>query len=161
MKVLAWLIVAAAVLALVVLGAGQLGLLAGSAPDDLGVSKGKLKPPSSSRNSVSSQAGLYPEHPQREYATIDPLKFTGDGMAAMARLAGLLKESKGTVIVKQQSDYLYAQSSTRFLKFTDDVEFWLDASEGVIHMRSASRLGRNDLGVNRARMEAIRARFQQ
>lgn len=153
--------VAVAVLAVVVLAAGQLGLLAGSAPDDLGVRNGKLKPPSPSPNSVSSQAGLYAGHPQREYAAIDPLKFTGDGMAAMARLASLLRESRGTMIVQQQSGYLYAQSSTRFLQFTDDVEFWLDASEGVIHMRSASRLGRNDLGVNRARMEAIRTRFQQ
>jgi uncharacterized protein (DUF1499 family) len=61
--------------------------------------------------------------------------------------------------VTQSPDYLYAQCSTRWLKFTDDVEFYLDASAGVIHVRSASRIGRSDLGVNRARVEALRARF--
>ena len=151
---------AALVLAAAVVGAGQLGLLAGSAPAQLGVANGRLQPPSPSPNSVSSQAALYPEHPQRAYAQIAPLVFTGDGEAAMARLAALLRQSAGTVIVTQRPDYIYAQCSTPLLKFTDDVEFWLDRRAGAIQFRSASRLGRKDFGVNRARMEAIRARFQ-
>ena len=56
-------------------------------------------------------------------------------------------------------DYLYAQFTTRWLKFVDDTEFWLAPAEGVIHVRSASRIGRGDLGANRARIEEIRARF--
>ena len=78
----------------------------------------------------------------------------------MARLAALLKQTPGTVIVAQRPAYIYAQSSTPMLKFTDDVELWLDTTAGVIQFRSASRLGRKDFGVNRARMEAIRAQFQ-
>lgn len=147
-------------LAAVVLVAGQLGLLAGTAPGNLGVRDGKLKPPSTSPNSVSSQADLYPDHPQRAYAQIAPLKFTGDGKAAMQKLAQLLKTSERTVLVKQEPGYLYAQSSTALLKFTDDVEFYLDEGAGVIHVRSASRLGRKDFGVNRQRIEALRTRFQ-
>jgi uncharacterized protein (DUF1499 family) len=49
---------------------------------------------------------------------------------------------------------------TRWLKFVDDTEFWLSPAESVIHVRSASRVGRKDFGVNRARVEAIRARFE-
>jgi uncharacterized protein (DUF1499 family) len=63
------------------------------------------------------------------------------------------------VLVEQRKDYLYAQSSTSVLKFTDDVEFWLDPAAGVIHMRSASRLGHSDFGANRKRLEDIRLRF--
>jgi uncharacterized protein (DUF1499 family) len=63
----------------------------------------------------------------------------------------------GARIVEEQPDYLYAEFETRWLKFVDDVEFLLDEPHGAIQVRSASRLGRRDFGVNRARIEAIRA----
>ena len=66
-----------------------------------------------------------------------------------------------TVIVTQNADYLYAQSTTALLKFTDDVEFWLDKPNQVIRARSSSRLGRKDFGVNRARVEAVRTAFTE
>ncbi len=160
MKILRLLGIVLAALVAAVVGAGQFGLLAGTAPTDLGVTNGRLKPPSVTPNSVSSQTSLHPGHPQQTYAAIAPLKFNGDGAAAMARLANLLQDSAGTLVVTRRPDYVYAQCSTPVLKFTDDVEFWLDQSSGTIQIRSASRIGRKDFGVNRARIEAIRARFQ-
>lgn len=142
-----------------VLIGGQLGLLSGKMPENLGVTAGKFQPPSLTPNSVSSQAVLYPEHPQKDYASISPLTYSGDGNTAMSKLALILKSQKGTVLITTQPDYLYAQSTTAVLKFTDDVEFWLDSQNSVIQVRSASRLGRKDFGVNRARIEAIRAQF--
>lgn len=139
--------------------AGQLGFLSGTVPQDLGVTDGRLKPPSVTPNSVSSQASLYPEHPQRNYASIAPLAYTGDGDAAMAKLATLLRKSERTVVVAQESGYIYAQCTSTLLKFTDDIEFWLDRPNSVIQVRSASRLGKKDFGVNRARVESIRAQF--
>jgi uncharacterized protein (DUF1499 family) len=159
MKIIGYLAMALAVLAVAVIIAGQLGLLSGSAPDKLGVTDGRLRPPSRNPNSVSSQAALYADHPQKDYAAIAPLKYTGDGEAAMARLDSLLQKQERTIVVRRGPDYLYAQSTTALLKFTDDMEFWLDPANGVIQVRSASRLGRKDFGVNRARIEAIRARF--
>lgn len=141
--------------------AGQLGLLRGGAPTTLGLRDSRLAPPSSTPNSVSSQASYYPEHPQRDYALIAPLAYSGDAQAAMRRLATVLEASPGCVLVTREPGYLYAQCSTPGLKFTDDLEFALDAVAGVIHLRSASRLGRKDFGVNRARMEALRSRFSQ
>ncbi len=161
MKLIGLLALFVVALAALVLIAGQLGLLAGTAPDNLGVHDGRLKPPANSPNSVSSQADLYPDHPQRAYSQIAPFKFAGDGKAAMQRLAQLLRTSERTALVKQEPGYLYAQSRTALLKFTDDVEFYLDEGAGVIHVRSSSRLGRKDFGVNRDRIEALRARFQQ
>jgi len=139
--------------------AGQIGLLSGPSPKDLGVHDGRLKPPSRTPNSVTSQADLYPDHPQKDYARIAPLQFTGDGEKAMARIADILKNSDRTVLITHEPGYLYAQSSTQLLKFTDDVEFWLDRSAGVIQVRSSSRLGQKDFNVNRNRVEAIRAQF--
>ena len=142
-----------------ILIAGQLNLLAGNTPQNLGVINRKLRPPSLTPNSVSSQAALYPAHPQRMYADIAPLNYTGDGEVAMNQLALLLKSSARTTVITQGPGYIYAQSTTAVLQFTDDLEFWLDSQNGVIQMRSASRLGRKDFGTNRARIEAIRARF--
>ncbi len=160
MKIVIWFALAAVLLAVAAVGAAQFGLLIGTTPPDLGVTNGRLKPPSDTPNSVSSQARLYPGHPQLAYASIAPLTFTGDGEAAMARLSSLLSESAGTVIVTQRSDYIQVRCSTPLLKFADDVEFLLDRQSHSIEFRSASRLGRKDFGVNRARMEAIRAKFQ-
>ena len=139
--------------------AGQLGFLTGQAPTDLGVHGGRLKPPSNTPNSVSSQADLYPDHAQRAYASIAPLAFQGSGEAAMLQLTDVLKNTPLCKLLSQQADYLYAECSTAVLHFTDDVEFWLDTKAGVIQLRSASRLGKGDLGANRARMEKIRAQF--
>ncbi|WP_342617856.1 DUF1499 domain-containing protein [Rhodoferax sp. GW822-FHT02A01] len=161
MKVLGFGILFILLMAAAVVLVGQLGLLKGRMPADLGVREGRLKPPSSTPNSVSSQADLYPNHPQRDYARIAPLGYAGDGDAAMARLATLLKGMDRTTVVTQQADYLYVQCTTAVLKFTDDVEFWLDRSAHVIQVRSASRLGASDLGVNRKRVEKIRAQFQK
>ena len=65
----------------------------------------------------------------------------------------------GARIVDARPDYLYAQLTTKWLRFVDDAEFWASAAEGVIHVRSASRVGRRDFGVNRRRVEAIRAEY--
>ena len=159
MKFLSIAATAVVALSALILIAGQLGLLTGKIPDKLGVTHGRLQPPSLTPNSVSSQADLYPEHPQREYANIAPLRYTGDGKAALDRLALILKSWDRTTVVTQNTEYIYAQSTTAWLRFTDDLEFWLDSTNAVIQVRSASRLGRKDFGVNRARIEAIRARF--
>lgn len=143
--------------AVALLIAGRLGWLAGAPPVDLGVRDGRLKPPSATRNSVSSQASLYPAAPQRKYAEIAPLRCEGDPVSAMARLVEVLSTMPGVTVVEARPDYLYAQFTTRWLRFVDDVEFMAAPDEGVIHLRSASRLGREDLGTNRRRIEAIRA----
>ena len=117
---------------------------------------GKLKPPSTTENSVSSQAALYPDHPQRHYADIAPLAVQGNGPATLARIKMIVQSMAGAEVIKSDTDYLYVQFTTRWMKFVDDVEFWFDPVNNVILVRSASRVGRGDLGVNRQRIEAVR-----
>lgn len=140
-----------------VVAAGQAGLLRGKAPDGLGVKDGRLKRPSTTPNSVSSQADLYPDHPMRSYASIAPLPAGPDGAAALGRVRQVVAQMPGATVVTAQGDYIYAQFETRWLKFVDDVEFWYDPQAQALQVRSASRIGRKDFGVNRARIEAIRA----
>jgi uncharacterized protein (DUF1499 family) len=156
---LLYVLYALVALVVAVFVAGQAGFLAGKEPPDLGIKDGKLKPPSRTENSVSSQAGLYPDHPMKAYAEIAPFKFTGDGRAAINRIKRIVETTEGARIVRAEPTYLYAQFQTRWLKFVDDVEFFADDDAKLVHVRSASRIGRGDLGVNRTRIEAIRARF--
>jgi len=158
MKYVQWALVAVLLLVVALFVAGQLGLLRGKAPSDLGVREGRLKAPSNRPNNVSSQAGLWPAQPQAQAAAIAPLALLpSGGMATIARLREILAATPGTVVVEARGDYLYAQCSTRWLKFSDDLELWLDPAAGVVQVRSASRLGESDMGVNRQRVEALRA----
>ncbi len=153
-----------AFLAGLLLLAGQWGLLSGKTPTNLGIKDGKLKAPSQTENSVSSQASLYPNHPMRAYAEIAPIAYTGDASAAWTKLERAVATLPRTSVVTNTKldagqRYLYVQCTTLVLRFTDDVEFAMDEANHVIHVRSASRLGRKDFGVNRARIEAIRTAF--
>ncbi len=151
-----WLVIVIVLLALLAVAAGQLGWLRGTPPTDLGVHDGRLKPPSMTENSVSSQATLYPDHPQRNYADIAPLAVKGGGPATMARIKMVVEGMAGATMVKSEPDYLYAQFTTGLMKFVDDAEFWFDPANNVIQVRSASRLGSKDFSVNRKRIEAVR-----
>jgi uncharacterized protein (DUF1499 family) len=156
MHVVIWL--ALAVVALLL--AARFGAFAGRMPADLGVREGKLKPPARTPNSVTSQADLWPEAPQKDYARIAPLPLVeGDAKATIARIAAVVEDLPGARIVEQRDDYLYAQFTTALMRYVDDVEFWADPAAGAVQVRSASRLGSKDFGVNRARIESIRARL--
>lgn len=157
-RLLARLVLAVAGLALALLVAGQAGLLQGRPPADLGVRDGRLKPPSDTPNSVHSQAALWPAHPQLAYARIEPLPLIVDGPTTIARVKAAVETLPGAKVVAARPDYLYVSFETRWLRFVDDAEFWLEPSGAAIQVRSASRLGRKDFGVNRARIEAIRER---
>jgi len=157
-----WIALALLALALAAVLAGQFGLLKGTPPTDLGVQEGKLKAPSTTPNSVSSQATLWPGNPRSKEAQIAPLALkNADGAATMRALVEVVRSAPGAVLVKEQPGYLYAQFRTPLMKYVDDVEFWLDPSAQVIQVRSASRLGESDLGANRNRIEAIRAHLSK
>lgn len=145
------------------IGAGQLGWLAGQPPTDLGVHEGRLQAPSNNPNSVSSQADLWPGHPQQAYARIAPLALVESGAdagaATLARLRQIIENTPGAQVVHAGPDYLRATFSTPLMKYTDDAEFWSDRANGVVQLRSASRLGRSDLGTNRKRVEGLRTQL--
>jgi uncharacterized protein (DUF1499 family) len=112
-------------------------------PDNLGVSNGRLAPCRRTPNCVSSQAD-----PSDAEHYIAPLKGT---MEAVRKAVESLPR---TTIVSQRQNYLYAEFRSKLLGFVDDVEFLYDGNS--IQVRSASRLGRRDFGVNRNRVERLR-----
>jgi uncharacterized protein (DUF1499 family) len=117
-----------------------------------GVGVSKLRPCPDSPNCVCSMDSAAAHH-------IEPLAFTGDADAAMTRLKAVLAGKKRTRLVAEEADYLHAECSSLVFRFVDDLEFSLHRLGKMIHVRSASRTGKYDFGVNRRRAEAIRRAF--
>ena len=123
-------------------------------PKNLGVTNGQLAPCPKSPNCVSTQA---PQDDRTHY--IEPIPFTGDVATVKINLLRVIQEMPRTTIITEQDDYLHVEFRTQVLRFIDDVEFYIDADAGVIHFRSASRLGKGDGGTNRRRMESFRKQY--
>ena len=115
-------------------------------PTNLGVKEGRLAPCRRTPNCVSSQA----DPADREHY-IAPIAFRG----SMDEVRRAVESMERATVICAQGDYLYAEYRTRLMRYVDDVEI-LKAGD-ILHVRSASRLGRRDLGVNRKRVEALRA----
>lgn len=123
-------------------------MFAGKRPTNLGVKAGKLTPCPDTPNCVSSQSNDT-EH------SIDPLPY-----AQITDVKRVVNNMERTTIIEETENYLYAEFTSKLMGFVDDVEFHKDDVNQVIHVRSASRLGKSDLGVNRKRVEEIRQQLQ-
>ncbi|MDX2254480.1 MAG: DUF1499 domain-containing protein [Pseudanabaenaceae cyanobacterium bins.39] len=124
----------------------------GTRPTNLGVNDGKLLACPDSPNCVSSQS-TDAEH------GIAPLKFEGSPEDAIAKLQKIILSMPRTKIITVEGNYLYAEFTSAWMGYVDDVEFYANPETGVVDVRSASRLGKSDLGVNRDRVEVIRTQF--
>lgn len=129
----------------------QAGWFSGNPPEGLGVRDGRLKPCPDTPNCVNSH--------DRGSAAVAPLAFGGNADVAWRRLTAIVEAMPRTTLIQKSSHYLRAEAASRILGFVDDMEFLLDENASVIHVRSASRLGYSDLGVNRRRIEQLRVLF--
>lgn len=141
-----------------------MGLFSGKRPDGLGFHTdgktggkmaGAFKPCSWKPNCVNSTADQTAD--VAHY--ILPLKVSGDAATAWATAVALVKAAPRVSVVTESATYLYAEYRSKSMGYIDDVELALDASAKVIHVRSASRLGVRDFGINRARVERLRAKL--
>lgn len=122
-------------------------------PGRLAPPDGPLQPCPSTPNCVSTEATAA-RH------AMPALPFTGSAQAAHARARAALLAEPRTLIVTERPGYLHAEARSRAFRFVDDVEVMVDSAARVVRFRSASRLGRKDFGVNRARMERFGERFR-
>jgi uncharacterized protein (DUF1499 family) len=91
---------------------------------------------------------------------VEPLPLDGKPEQALKRLGEIIEAMPGATLGEVADGHLEARFRSRLFRFTDDLEMVVDAQAGVIHIRSASRVGYSDLGVNRRRVEAIRSRYR-
>lgn len=127
---------------------GKIPLFAGSQPTNIGITNGSLAVCPSSPNCVSSYS--------QDSHYIEPFTYTGTGEQAIKDLTNVINSLPRTKIVEITDNYIYSQFTSHLMGYVDDVEFYLDLNKKIIQVRSASRLGESDLGVNRTRIEKIR-----
>ena len=126
----------------------------GSRPDTLGVADLRLATCPSTPNCVCS------DDRDSEHG-IEPFRLDTDPKSAWDALQAVLSSTPRTRIVTRTSDYVHAEATSLVFRFVDDVEFHLRAEEAIIAVRSASRLGSSDFGVNRRRIERLRDRLTE
>lgn len=123
-------------------------------PSSLGLASGKLRPCPDTPNCVCSCD-------DKDLHVIAPLIWDGsaqEGLQRLARVMVTLPNARFQAI--NHDNYRHVEFTSAWFRFVDDVEFLVDSAAGVIHLRSASRVGRSDLGVNRKRVEQIRKLFE-
>ncbi|MFW6359319.1 MAG: DUF1499 domain-containing protein [Chroococcales cyanobacterium] len=129
-------------------------LFAGSRPTNLGVESGQLAPCPNTPNCVSSQS-------EDGTHSIAPLSYDAPATAVLGDIERLIQSINSAKIVAKTENYLYAEFTSALMGYVDDVEFYVNEDDNVIEVRSASRLGESDLGVNRKRIEAIRQKLNE
>lgn len=117
-----------------------------------GLIKDRLAPCPNSPNCVSSLS-------QDKSHYVEPLTYKGSQEEARAKLVSVINSMKRSEIFSAENNYIHATFTSFLFRFVDDVEFSFDDKKKVIDVRSASRTGYSDLGVNRRRVEEIRKRF--
>ena len=122
-------------------------MFSGTRPDNLGVKDGRFAACKTTPNCVSSQA----DSADREHY-ITPIAFSG----TMQELRRAVESMTRASVIREEGNYLYAEYTSALMGYVDDVELLLDEKAALVHVRSASRLGRSDFGVNRKRIEELR-----
>ncbi|PYF81800.1 uncharacterized protein (DUF1499 family) [Marinomonas alcarazii] len=138
------------VVALVV-GFGIYAKISNKLPEGLGVTDGFLKPCPSSPNCVSTQAA---EDDKEHY--VEPIIYTSDRKSAQLAIESYLLEQGNTRIVTSTLGYVHFEVESSLVGYIDDVEVYLPDADSAIHVRSASRVGYSDFGVNRDRVRQIK-----
>ena len=146
------LIIIASILLIVIIALFILGYMSHSG-EAHGLVEGRLKQCPDKPNCVSSEFESDAEH------YIEPLVYSADEASqVLPSLKTIIREMGGS-IQAEETDYLAATFTSSMFSFVDDLELRIDTSQKTIHLRSASRVGRGDGGVNRKRVELLKNSF--
>lgn len=121
----------------------------GSKPDTIGVSDNRLAACPDSPNCVSSDA-------QDEKQRVLPFFLVSNTAEKWAEVIDVIGTLPRTTLITQTDRYLHAECKSRIFRFVDDLELLMNPESGEISIRSASRVGYSDMGVNRKRVESLR-----
>lgn len=124
----------------------------GTSPSTIGLAEKGLKDCPNRPNCVSSKA-------TDKERFVEPFSYACQKDVAFEALIRIVSGQKRATIVEKTGDYIHVEFRSKLFRFVDDVEFYLPDDEPVVHLRSASRLGYSDMGVNRKRVDLLRNLF--
>ncbi len=134
--------------------AGILFSAGGCKKNTIGLYDGALRPCPNSPNCVSSYATDTSHH-------VEPLSYIGTMNDARKAVLSVLGSMDRTRVVTEKDDYIHAECKSMLFRFVDDLEFYFDEKEPIIHCRSASRVGYSDFGANKKRVKDFRDKFMR
>jgi uncharacterized protein (DUF1499 family) len=120
----------------------------------ISASEKNLPPCRDTPNCVSSQA-------QDDKHFIEPFKIKGNAAEAWKVLKELINQQSRLVITHETVNRIHAEATSLVFQFVDDIDLIHDSHTNLIHVRSASRTGHSDFGVNRKRIETLRLQLQK
>jgi uncharacterized protein (DUF1499 family) len=126
----------------------------GKLPGSIGVKEGKLAQCPDKPNCVSSMT-------EDKSHYIEPFNYTGSSGKVKSVILELVKSQDRTKIITDSENYIHAEFRSKLFRFVDDVEFLIDDRTKTVHVRSASRTGYSDMGVNRKRVENLHTLFNE
>lgn len=132
-----------------------LSACSGSRPDNLGWINNQFASCPESPNCVSSFAA---QDDAEHY--IAPWATSEQAQQDWQRLIDVIKAQSELKVIKQEGPYLYAEATTKLMRYVDDMQFYLNAEQQRIDVYSASRLGYSDMGKNRSRLEELKQQWQ-
>jgi len=125
----------------------------GKRPDAIGMGSSGLKGCPKSPNCVSSEA-------KDEQHAIESFRLKGDPNVSWPLIQNEIVAMPGGVIVTATANYIHVECKSRIFRFIDDLELYFNSSNGIISIRSASRIGYSDFGANRRRVDLLRSELR-
>ena len=147
------LIIIAVILVISLIANISLAIKSQKMPDNLGLKDGMLGPCPETPNCICSEK--HTKGDQQHF--MEPIRVRTE--KKFNELKQVLIQQGGRII-SEDGNYVHATFSSRIFRFVDDVELRFEPEKKVAHIRSASRMGHSDLGVNRKRVNAIRKAFK-
>ncbi len=130
------------------------GISSGCSSPEIGLVDTGLHPCPGSPNCVSSQS-------EDKAHLIEAFTHGASQGKARDALEKIIADQEGATIITAEPDYLHGEFRSKVFGFVDDVEFWFPGKQGLVHVRSASRSGYSDFGVNEKRVEMLRELFDK
>ena len=125
----------------------------GKRPGAIGMGLSGLKGCPNSPNCVSSEA-------KDQQHAVEPFRLKGDPDISWPLIRDQMAAMPGWTIVTATAAYIHVECKSRVFRFIDDLELYFNSSNGIISIRSASRLGYWDFGANRRRVELLRSKLR-
>jgi uncharacterized protein (DUF1499 family) len=122
-------------------------------PKRVGIIDGKFRTCPKSPKCVSTQS-------TDEKHKMKPIEYEGTLEDARSKIIGIINSLKRSKIITETNNYIHSEFRTKFWHFIDDVEFYFNDTDKIIHFRSSARFGYYDWGVNKKRMQYITDSFK-
>jgi len=129
------------------------GGCSGKRPDEIGIDPSGLRGCPKSPNCVSSEA-------KDEKHAIESFRLKGDPNVSWPLIQDEIASMPRWTIVTATDNYIHVECKSRIFRFIDDLELYFNSSNGIISIRSASRIGYSDFGANRRRVELLRSELR-